>query len=104
LIAALKHAEEDVCDAAAVALLRIGLPAAPALIEAVTDDDPRLRVRAAALLTELVSAPPRTDGEAPTSAVTPKSSGAAERKRGRDRQRPQKPTKANATSVERRIE
>ncbi len=104
LIAALKHPDDGVCDAAAVALLQIGLPAAPALIEAVTDDDPRLRVRAAALLTELVSAPPRADGEAPTGALSPKSSGAAERKHGRDRQRPKKLTKAHATGVERRLE
>lgn len=58
LIAALKHADDGVRDAAACALVRIGLPAAPALIEAVTDDDRRLRLRAAAVLTEVVTAPP----------------------------------------------
>ena len=58
LIAALKNAYEGVRDAAASALVRIGFAAAPALIEAVTDDDLRLRQRAAALLTEIVAAPP----------------------------------------------
>ena len=58
LIAALKHAGDGVCDAAACALVRIGLPAAPALIEAVSDDDRRLGLRAAAVLTEIVTAPP----------------------------------------------
>jgi HEAT repeat protein len=58
LIAALKHADDGVCDAAASALVMIGLQAAPALIEAVTDDDRRLRRRAAAVLTEIVTAPP----------------------------------------------
>ena len=56
LIAALKHADDGVCDAAARALVMIGLRAAPALIEAVTDFDRRLRLRAAAVLTEIVSA------------------------------------------------
>jgi HEAT repeat protein len=60
LIAALKHADDAVRDAAAAALLLIGPPAAPALIEAVTDADPRLRAEAAALLTEIVAAPPRS--------------------------------------------
>jgi HEAT repeat protein/predicted Ser/Thr protein kinase len=55
LIAALKHADDGVCDAAAGALVMIGLPAAPALIEAVTDFDRRLRLRAAAVLTEIVA-------------------------------------------------
>jgi HEAT repeat protein len=58
LIAALKHADDEVCDAAACALRKIGLPAAHALIEAVTDDDGRLRKRATAVLTEIVTAPP----------------------------------------------
>ena len=49
---------DGVCDAAACALVRIGLPAAPALIEAVSDDDRRLGLRAAAVLTEIVTAPP----------------------------------------------
>jgi HEAT repeat protein len=60
LIAALKHSDEAVRDAAASALLMIGLPAAPALIEAVTDADPGLRTRASALLTEIVTASPRS--------------------------------------------
>jgi HEAT repeat protein/predicted Ser/Thr protein kinase len=55
LIAALKHADDGVSDAAARALVTMGLPAAPALIEAVTDDDARLRKRAAAVMTEIVS-------------------------------------------------
>ncbi len=55
LIAALKHADDGVSEAAARALVTIGLPAAPALIEAVTDDDARLRKRAATVLTEIVS-------------------------------------------------
>jgi HEAT repeat protein len=57
LIAALKQADDRVSDAAACALVRIGLSAAPALIEAVSDDDRRLRTRAAAILTEIVTAP-----------------------------------------------
>jgi len=58
LIAALKHADDGVCEAAACALVKIGLPAAPALIEAVTDDDRRLHLRAAAVLTEILTARP----------------------------------------------
>lgn len=58
LIAALKHADDGVCDAAAAAMVSIGLPAAPALIEAAADENGRLRLRAAALLTEIVTAPP----------------------------------------------
>jgi HEAT repeat protein/predicted Ser/Thr protein kinase len=58
LIAALKHPDDGVCEAAARALVMIGLPAAPALIEAVTDDDGRLRLRAAAVLTEIVASGP----------------------------------------------
>jgi predicted Ser/Thr protein kinase len=57
LIAALKQTDDRVSDAAACALVRIGLAAAPALIEAVSDDDRRLRTRAAAILTEIVTAP-----------------------------------------------
>jgi HEAT repeat protein/tRNA A-37 threonylcarbamoyl transferase component Bud32 len=58
LIAALKHADDwaDLRNAAARALVMIGLPAAPALIEAATDDDARLRLRAAAVLTDIVAA------------------------------------------------
>jgi predicted Ser/Thr protein kinase len=55
LIAALTYAGDEVCDAAAGALLRIGLPAAPALIEAVTGDEGCLHPRAAAVLTEIVA-------------------------------------------------
>jgi HEAT repeat protein len=58
LIAALKNADDQVCDAAAHALMNIGLQAAPALIEAVSDDDPRLRLKASAVLTEIVTAHP----------------------------------------------
>lgn len=104
LIAALKHTDDDVRDAAAAALLRIGLPAAPALIEAVTDDEPRLRVRAAALLTDLVSAPSRADDAQPTGPSLPRSLVTEERKHGRDRKRPHKVAQADATSVERWIE
>jgi HEAT repeat protein len=60
LIAALKHSDDVVGDAAARALVMIGLPAAPALIEAVTDFDRRLRLRAAAVLTEIVTATPES--------------------------------------------
>jgi HEAT repeat protein len=59
LVAALKHADDGVSDAAACALLTIGRPATPALIEAVTDDDGRLRLRAAAVLTKIVTASAR---------------------------------------------
>jgi HEAT repeat protein len=58
LIGLLRLADQGVCDAAASALVKIGLPAAPALIEAATDDDRRLRLRAAAVLTEIVAARP----------------------------------------------
>jgi HEAT repeat protein len=56
LIAALEHADDKVSDAAAEALLTIGLGATPALIEAVPDHNERLSLRAAAVLTKVVSA------------------------------------------------
>jgi HEAT repeat protein len=55
LIAALKHLDDEVCAAAADALVRIGLTAAPALIEAASDGDARLRLRAAVVLTQIVA-------------------------------------------------
>jgi HEAT repeat protein len=57
LIAALAHADDGIRDAAARALVLIGPPAASALIEAATDDDGRLRLKAASVLTEIVAAP-----------------------------------------------
>ncbi len=58
LVAALKHAAGEVSDAAASALVMLGLVAAPALIEAVTDDDARLQPRATTVLMKIVTAPP----------------------------------------------
>jgi len=56
LIAALKHADDGISGAAASALGTMGLWAAPALIEAVSDHDGRLSFRAAAVLTKIVTA------------------------------------------------
>ena len=56
LVAALKHPDDGVGDAAACALVTIGLPATPALIEAVTGEDGRLRLKASAVLTKIVTA------------------------------------------------
>jgi HEAT repeat protein/predicted Ser/Thr protein kinase len=88
LIATLKHEDDRICDAAAAALVAIGLPAAPALIEAVTDDDTRLRLRAASVLTEVAAAATPNDSSSARSINEPSYSSGSRGDSSRDSAHP----------------